>query len=65
MSHYEKRGYLPHHIRCGRIIIALLVIINIVLVLGHTTSTPRKLIIGLTVVILCHLTLGYLQYNCN
>ena len=41
----------------------LMEMVNVVWILGPTTSPSIKLIIGLMVEILCHLRVGCLQYH--
>ena len=43
----------------------LLVMVDVVLVLGTTTFTPRKFIFGSMMVILCHLIVVCIKYHCS
>ena len=58
-----KKVIYFHHLRGGRINVALMMVVEVVMVLGPPTYSPRKLIFGLMVVILCHLKVSCLQYH--
>ena len=51
MSHSPKKVYLLHHIRGGRVNIAMLVMLDVVLVLGTPTYPPRNVIVVLMMVL--------------